>query len=81
MSDQSVEKTYIVYKHTNKSNGKSYIGVSSQSIQSRSGSNGKNYKRNKYFYGAIQKYGWDGFPTKYSSAVCQKQLLYKQKSN
>lgn len=61
MSEQVVKATYIVYKHTNQINGKSYIGISSQSLYSRSGSNGKNYKKNKHFYGAIQKYGWDNF--------------------
>ena len=61
MSENIMKPTYIVYKHTNKHNGKSYIGISSQSIQHRSGYNGKNYKRNKHFYAAIQKYGWSNF--------------------
>lgn len=52
---------YIVYKHTNTVNGKIYIGITSTSIEKRSGSNGKNYKKNILFYRAIEKYGWDAF--------------------
>ena len=52
---------YTVYKHTNMVNGKVYIGITSTSIEKRSGSNGKNYKNNTLFYRAIQKYGWSAF--------------------
>lgn len=55
------EKTYCVYKHTNKSNGKVYIGITCRKPEVR-WNNGKGYENNEYFYRAIQKYGWeDGF--------------------
>lgn len=89
MSEQIVEATYIVYKHTNQINGKSYIGISSQSLDARSGSNGKNYKKNKHFYDAIQKYGWDSFShevlfnglSKTEAQHIEVELIAKYKSN
>lgn len=54
--------THCVYVHINKANGKMYIG------QTVYGDNpnkrwhyGLGYATQKYFYRAIQKYGWDGF--------------------
>jgi hypothetical protein len=46
--------------HTNKVNGKKYIGITCKKAEHR-WNNGKNYVRCSYFYNAIQKYGWDGF--------------------
>ncbi len=43
--------------HTSPSN-KVYIGITSQDPQKRWGK-GCNYKKHKYFYSAIQKYGWE----------------------
>lgn len=51
---------YYVYKHTNKNNGKCYIGISCQEPDQRWRS-GLGYKDQSKFYGAILKYGWDGF--------------------
>jgi len=51
---------FIVYKHTNKKNNKSYIGITSQEAKKR-WQNGNKYKNNKYFWNAIKKYGWDNF--------------------
>ena len=54
------EKKYCVYVHTNKANGKKYIGITCRNPEVR-WRNGAGYKRHPKFYAAIQKYGWDGF--------------------
>ena len=60
------EKTYCVYCHTNKINGKKYIGQTCQKLNERWGHNGIGYKprgRNvrSYFWNSICKYGWNNF--------------------
>lgn len=50
---------YSVYMHTNKLNGKKYIGITKQNPERR-WQNGHGYD-NTYFGNAIHKYGWDGF--------------------
>lgn len=55
------EEKYIVYCHTNKINNKKYIGQTYRSLETRSGSNGCEYKECPYFYRAIQKHKWDNF--------------------
>lgn len=52
----------ILYMHISPS-GKKYIGITKQEPNQR-WRNGKGYKRNEYFYRAIQKYGWDNFEHK-----------------
>ena len=52
---------YTVYQHKNKINEKVYIGITSQKLEQRWGSQGCNYKSSPHFYSAIQKYGWDNF--------------------
>jgi len=46
--------------HTNKENGKKYIGITHQEPEKR-WRKGLAYKGCISFYSAIQKYGWDGF--------------------
>lgn len=54
------EKKYCIYKHTNKINGKIYIGQTCKSPKKR-WNNGAGYKPCTLFYRAIEKYGWDNF--------------------
>ena len=52
--------TFLVYKHTNLSNGKVYIGITNRNPEKR-WSKGNAYKSNQHFTNAIKKYGWEGF--------------------
>lgn len=52
---------YIVYCHTNKINGKKYVGQTKLLPEIRWGKNGCKYSGSRHFYSAIQKYGWDNF--------------------
>ena len=51
------QESYTVYMHTTPSN-KKYIGITKQNPKDR-WKNGKGYMHNKYFWNAIQKYGWN----------------------
>lgn len=51
---------YLVYIHTNKLNGKKYVGQTCQRPEKR-WNNGKGYRLETYFGKAIKKYGWDNF--------------------
>lgn len=53
--------TYVVYMHTNRLNGKKYIGITNQKPEYRWRSDGSGYFRSPHFWNAIQKYGWDNF--------------------
>ena len=60
------EKTYCVYCHTNKINGKKYIGQTCQKPEVRWGNNGNGYKPKgknvrSYLWNSICKYGWNEF--------------------
>lgn len=51
---------YTVYCHTNKINGKRYVGITKQKPETR-WNNGKGYKLTSHFGNAIAKYGWEEF--------------------
>ena len=86
-------KEYIVYKHTNKIDGKVYIGTTSQK-PCRRWKRGQGYKpktagTTSYIYDAILKYGWDNFShdilftglTKEEAAQKEIELIAEYKSN
>lgn len=56
---------WIIYKHTNKINGKCYIGQTKQNATVRwangLGYNPYNSPKNCVFWNAIKRYGWDNF--------------------
>ena len=60
---QEQTQTYVVYKHTNKVNGKIYIGITGRKSEQR-WLNGRGYSQQPYFSQAIRKYGWDNFEHK-----------------
>lgn len=52
--------SWIIYKHTNKINGKIYIGQTCQKLNDR-WQEGKGYSNCRLFGNAVRKYGWNGF--------------------
>ena len=58
--ENTEDRRWCVYMHTNTINNKAYIGQTSQQPEIR-WKNGDGYKCCSYFYNAIQKYGWDNF--------------------
>lgn len=67
------ETDWCVYVHTNKINGKKYIGQTCKNPKIR-WKNGTGYKSSTYFYSAIQKYGWNNFEHK----IVAKNLTKKE---
>ena len=81
-----METNYYVYKHTNKTNNKVYIGITSQDPNKR-WANGKGYSGQRFGF-AILKYGWDGFKhevlysglSEAKAKVLEVSLIYYYKS-
>lgn len=55
-----MNKNWCVYVHTNKINGKKYIGITSRKPEVRWKKDGTGYREGKFRY-AIRKYRWDNF--------------------
>lgn len=78
---------YCVYIHTNKINGKRYIGITSTKPELR-WRHGDGYYKNKHFRDAIQKYGWDNFAheivfnglSKEDACAIEKKLIQDYKT-
>ena len=79
IGESLMEKNYVVYKHTCKSNGKVYIGITNN-VERRWRCNGIEYKpshdenQNRPFWNAICKYGWDNF----EHAIIEKELSFEE---
>lgn len=66
------DKKFIVYKHTNKLNNKTYVGITCKENPEDRWLKGKGYNAQLVFSRAIKKYGWDGF---------EHEVLYRGLSN
>lgn len=71
---------YIIYKHTNKLNGKSYIGLTSQQPETRWGKNGYGYY-GQNFYTAILEFGWDNFEHEILETGLTKEEAFRKEKN
>lgn len=67
--------SYSVYIHTNRINGKRYVGISRTKPEYR-WRNGEGYKRQPHFYSAIQEYGWENFDH-FILEVDTEELMYQ----
>lgn len=66
------DRKFIVYRHTNKTNNKVYVGITCQSDPNKRWRNGEGYSSQIVFYRAIKKYGWNNF---------KHEVLYSGLSN
>lgn len=67
---------WLIYKHTNKINGKCYIGQTCQKSEMR-WNRGRNYDRAFKFGKAIDKYGWDSF----THEILEDNILTQKDAN
>ena len=81
-------RTWTIYMHKNKINGKVYIGQTKQSLNERFGCDGHRYDSCPIFFNAINKYGWDNFehivlfeniPTRELANRYEEYLIYLYK--
>lgn len=69
-----MKETYIIYKYTNKSNNKAYVGQTKQgSMKARAGTDGISYEGCPYFYSAIRTYGFEAFRKEILATCKDKQ--------
>lgn len=69
-------ETWKIYKHTNKINGKCYIGQTCRKNPNERWNNGKGYN-GTIFAKAIEKYGWDNF----EHEIIEDGILSEEKAN
>ena len=69
---------YYVYIHTCPNN-KRYIGITTQLPEKRWRSNGRGYIKNKHFYTAIQKYGWNNISHQVIEVDTENEMNYLEK--
>ena len=56
------DRSYVVYLHINKINGKTYVGITKYvDNPNRRWRNGNGYRMDSIIYKAINKYGWNNF--------------------
>lgn len=73
------DKRWCVYCHTNKINGKKYIGITSMKPEDR-WNYGCGYQGSPHFWSAIKLYGWDNFEHEIlfndlsREEACQKEI-------
>lgn len=58
--EETNDKKWCVYMHTNKINHKVYVGQTCKKPTHR-WNNGRGYQHNSHFWSAINQYGWDNF--------------------
>lgn len=84
------DRSYIVYLHTNKVNGKVYVGITKHVNNPNARWKGGNgYCENSILHRAIKKYGWDNFghivlckTSKSTACILERTLisLYKRRN-
>lgn len=73
---------FIVYMHTNKINGKHYVGITKRTLRERVNDG---YAGCRHFNSAIEKYGWDNFYSEIleegltCDEACEKEKYYIKK--
>ena len=70
---------WIIYKHTCRPTGKSYIGQTIGTVDWRSRKNGSGYKNSPKLIAAINKYGWDNFDHEILETNIQTQELANER--
>lgn len=70
------EKKWCVYIHT-APNDKKYVGITSLPVNIRWHQNGTGYKKQQYFWRAIQKWGWENF----SHEVVLENVTFEEACN
>ena len=70
-------KKYYVYIHLFP-NGKKYVGLTTQNVNRR-WNNGKKYKRQKFVYNAILKYGWENISHQVFECDSEAEMKYLER--